>query len=379
MLINGFCDEKFAAVYEEFENNFQHRGDVGGSFCATVEGEFVVDIWGGYANEERTKAWHKDTMVCVFSCAKLVYFIATAMLVERGLLDYQDKVSKYWPEYGQKGKKNTTIAHLLTHSAGLPGFGIQLSLEEICDWNFVIKVLEQQEPWWVPGTVTHYHADTQGFLVGEVVRRITGISLGNFIREFITNPLKADFFIGLKPNTFKRVADTLMFPPRADSAQSQGRAENLAPYLKNRIFGTPKCLPRETNSFLWRTAEVPGSNGHGNARSLARISSLIANNGPVDGVQLAGPEIISRMLEPQMMMGDKMLGMGPGLNSDRWFGPNNVDACWWGGFGGSTNWVDRTNKVSISYAMNQLNYDIIGGPRGGSLHRSFYHSLLGQQ
>ncbi|NQV87234.1 MAG: beta-lactamase family protein, partial [Woeseiaceae bacterium] len=151
MIVNGYCDEKFASVREEFERNFEQRGDIGASFAATIEGEFVIDIWGGHRNAAKSIAWEEDTIVNVFSSTKPFYFLAALMLADRGQLVFEDKVTKYWPEYGQKGKEATEIRHLMSHSAGLPGFGVQLSLEQICDWEFVIGVLERQEPWWEPG------------------------------------------------------------------------------------------------------------------------------------------------------------------------------------------------------------------------------------
>jgi CubicO group peptidase (beta-lactamase class C family) len=376
MIVNGYCDEKFASVREEFERNFEQRGDIGASFAATIEGEFVVDIWGGHRNAGKSLAWEEDTIVNVFSSTKPFYFLAALMLADRGELAFEDKVTKYWPEYGQKGKEATEIRHLMSHSAGLPGFGVQLSLEQICDWEFVIGVLERQEPWWEPGTISHYHALTQGFLVGEVVRRITGDTLGAFLREEITGPLGADFHLGVDPQEFPRVAQMLVFPPSPDGTERKRPVAEVPEYLQSRIDGTPSCMPAETNSFLWRTAEVPGGNGHGNARSVARVSSLIANNGEVDGIRLISEAGVKRLFEPQAMMGDTLIGMGFGLNSEQWGGPEGAKACWWGGAGGSTNYADLKNRVSLSYVMNQMNYDIVGGPRGKALHKSFYDVLL---
>ena len=375
MIINGFCDEKFGLVFEEFERNFTEREDVGASFCATIEGEVVIDLWGGYRDKARSKPWEQDTIVNVFSSTKPFYFLAIAILADQGRLNYHDKVIKYWPEYGQKGKQDTEIRHFLSHSAGLPGFGKQLSLEDICDWDLVISILEEQEPWWEPGAMAHYHALTQGFLVGEIIKRVTDQSLGTFVQKAITEPLKTDFHIGLSRDVFPRVATTLLPPPHPNNSENKKSISKRSNPFEGRVEGHPTCMPAETNSDLWRLAEVPGGNGHGNARSIARVASLIANAGKVDGITLLSEDGIKHMLEPQIMMGDVELGMGPGLNSERWGGPKGAKVSWWGGHGGSTNFADLSNRVGLSFVMNQMNYDIVGGPRGESLHRGFYKSL----
>lgn len=374
MEIHGFCDEKFAIVRDEFERNFTEREDVGASFAVTVDGEYVIDIWGGHRDGAKTLPWEKDTIVNVFSSTKPMYYLAALMLVDRGELDFYEKVTRYWPEYGQNGKENTEVRHFMSHSAGLPGFGEQLTLPQLCDWDYVIQLLERQEPWWPPGTLAHYHALTQGFLIGELVRRITGRSLGTFFRDEIAQPLGADFYIGVDPDLFPRVAEMLMVPPWP-KGHEQPKPPAMPEELKGRVDGIPDCMPGETNSEIWRRAEVPAGNGHGNARSVARVSSLVANGGTVDNVTLLSEEGVERIFDKQMVMGDVQLGMGYGLNQKRVGAPDESKVCWWGGAGGSTNLVDMTHRASMSYVMNQMNYDIVGGPRGYGLHKSFYKAL----
>ena len=377
MEIFGFCDEKFDLVREEFERNFTDREDVGASFAVTINGEYVIDIWAGYRDAAKSVPWEKNTIVNVFSSTKPMYFLAALMLADRGELDFYDKVTRYWPEYGQNGKEKTEVRHFMSHSAGLPGFGEQLTLPQLCDWEYVVALLERQRPWWAPGIVAHYHALTQGFLVGEIIRRITGKSLGTFFREEIAEPLGADFHIGVDPALFPRTAEMLMVPiwPKGYEKPKPPAIPNE---LKDQVDGIPDCMPAETNSEIWRRAEVPAGNGHGNARSVARVSSVVANKGIVDGIKLLSKDGVERIFDKQMVMGDLQLGMGYCLNQQRSGAPADSKVCWWGGAGGSTNMMDLTHGVSMSYVMNQMNYDIVNGPRGLGLHRSFYRALKEQ-
>ena len=197
MEIHGYCDERFQSLREEFEKNFMERGDIGASFAVSIEGELVADIWGGHRNQALTLPWEENTIVNVFSTTKTMTTLCALMLIDRGQLDINTKVTEYWPEYGQNGKQNTLVKHFMGHTAGLPGFGEQLTETEFYDWDTVIRVLERQEPWYEPGTICAYHAITQGYLVGELVRRITGVSLGTFFRQQIAEPIGSDFHICL--------------------------------------------------------------------------------------------------------------------------------------------------------------------------------------
>ena len=370
MEIHGHFDEKFAAVREEFELNFTEKDDVGASFAVTIEGESVIDIWAGHRDAAKTLPWEEDTIVNVWSSTKPMYFMAALMLADRGELNLYGKVTDYWPEYGQNGKKSTEVRHFMSHSAGLPGFGEQLTMEQLCDWDYAISVLERQEPWWEPGKVAHYHAMTQGFLVGEIVRRITGKSLGTFFREEIAGPLNADFHIGVDPAIFPRVAEIIAPPPLQEGDTPEPPAE-----LRDRINGTPPCFPPHTNQPDWRQAEIPAANGHGNARSIARIASAVANNGTVDGVTLMSPEGVERIFDEQITMDKGTLGMGYGLGALGAGAPRDSKVCLWGGAGGSTHVIDMDRKASFAYVMNQMNHDLVGGPRGWMLQRRFYESM----
>lgn len=373
MEIHGHCDERFASLRDEFERNFTDRGDVGASFAATIEGEYVIDIWAGHRDGAKTLAWEEDTIVCVFSTTKTMTALAALLLFDRGELSFDDPVTKYWPEYGQNGKESTQIRHFMGHTAGLPGFGERLTKEQLYNWGEAISVLERQEPWWQPGGECAYHAITQGYLVGEIVRRITGQSLGGFFREHIADPLGADFHIGLDPAQFNRTAEML-----AGGDIPQMPEEMIPEFMRGREQGVPDVMPPVTNTSGWREAELPAANGHGNARSVVRAQTAIANGGSAFGVDLISAATIEQIFRKQGDMGGMGVTHGIGYGLTGLFAtqmPQGLKTCFWGGAGGSTIILDHTNRVCMSYVMNQMDMNMLGDQRGGSLTGRFYEGL----
>ena len=207
---HGFCDPRFASVRDAFTANLESGADYGASFAATLDGEPVVDLWGGYADEAR-RPWAEDTIVNVFSTTKTMCAITALLCADRGLIDFNAPVATYWPEFAQNGKDRITVAHLMSHTAGRPGFDEKVPVEALYDWDGICDRLAKQAPWWEPGTRSSYHAVTQGFLVGEVVRRVSGKSLGTLFREEIAEPLGADFHIGLLAEHDARAGE--LIPP----------------------------------------------------------------------------------------------------------------------------------------------------------------------
>lgn len=375
MDIHGHCDERFAALREEFERNFTERGDVGASFAATVDGEYVIDIWAGHRDSAKTLPWEEDTVVCVFSTTKTMTALSALLLFDRGELSFDDKVAKFWPEYAQNGKESTELRHFMGHTAGLPGFGEKLTEAQLYDWGHVISVLERQEPWWQPGQYCNYHAVTQGFLIGEVVRRITGQSLGTFFHENIAEPLAADFHIGLDAGNFGRTAEMLAGGP------IQQMPEDMIPeYMKGREQGMPDIMPPVTNNDGYRGAEIPAANGHGNARSVVRAQTAVANGGSAFGVDLISPDTIEQIFRAQGDMGGMGVTHGIGYGIKGMFDaamPEGIKSCFWGGAGGSTIILDHTHHACLSYVMNQMDMNMLGDQRGGSLTQRFYEGLAG--
>lgn len=378
MEINGFCDERFAKVRDAFERNFTEFGDVGASFAATVEGEFVVDLWAGHADKARTRPWQEDTIVNVYSTTKTMSFLTAFMLADRGLLDFNAKVTDYWPEYGQNGKQDTQVRHFMSHSAGVPGFDPAFaSAEQLYDWPGCIANLEQQAPWWEPGSQSGYHAITQGYLIGELVRRISGRSIGQFFREEIAEPLGADFHIGMDAAVFPRVAE--MIP---DDAPAAGGFADMDPTsITARVFASAQAGTEAVNTNAWRQAEIPAAGGHGNARAVVRAQTPLANAGKAFGVEILSPAGCQYMQQQQTDGPDAVLmmpirfGLGYAFPSDLMPMSPNEDAMFWGGAGGSTIVVDQPARICLSYVMNQMKAAIVGDRRGGGLGKAFYECV----
>ncbi len=375
MEIHGTYDEKFAEVVEQFEKNFTERGDVGASFAATVEGEYVIDIWGGHADGERSRAWEEDTIVNVYSTTKTMTFLVSLMLADEGKLDLDAPVAKYWPEFAQNGKENIPVKNLLSHSAGLPGFSRPFSPEEVFDWDLTVADLAAQAPWWEPGTASGYHALTQGQLIGEVVRRITGKSFGEYFKETVADVVGADFHIGVDPKDFARIASPV-------PAEDNGMFGEMDPEsMMGKVFGSVELPEGITDTEGWRRAEIPAGNGHGNARSVVQAQTAMANAGTAFGHELLSPEGAARALEEQISGPDKVLmlpmrfGMGYGFSTDMIKMGPNPNTIWWGGAGGSTIIIDTDAHICMSYVMNQMMAAIVGDERGASLMWGVYNGL----
>ncbi|MHA2390960.1 MAG: serine hydrolase domain-containing protein [Promethearchaeota archaeon] len=376
--IYGFCDDRFAAVKEVFQQNFKTQGEVGASFAATLNGNFVVDIWGGYADKAKSRPWEKDTIVNVFSTTKVMTIICALMLVDRGQLDLDAPVAKYWPEFAQNGKENILVRQIFSHTSGLAGWEEKIKIEDFYNWDKVVSLLANQKPWWEPGTNNGYHAVTHGYLLGEIVRRITGKSLGTFFREEVSGPLNADFHIGFGQEHDSRVADLIPFelPQKGEP----GYIEMDPQSLFGRVFSNPVIDIEETKTRQWRAAEIPAAGGHGNARSVARIGSAIACGGEVDNIRLLKIETIKKAMKEQSYTQDLVLmmpirfGVGFGLPSKEipFPSPNTV---WWGGAGGSMIIMDLDNKLSICYVMNQMKMTIVGDTRPLKLITAVYEGL----
>jgi CubicO group peptidase (beta-lactamase class C family) len=374
--IHGQCHDKFERMREAFAANFADGSDVGASFAATIDGEYVVDIWGGHLDEERTKPWKEDTIVNVYSTTKTMAAICALLLADRGEIDLYARVSKYWPEFAQNGKADVEVRHFMSHSAGLSGMDGPLVAADAYDWEKMTRLLAAQAPWWKPGTQSGYHAITQGYLIGEVVRRVTGQTLGTFFRREIAEPIGADFHIGLDPRHFGRVGD-LIPPPSGNSPITNAEPNSIAA----RTFRYPPVNALDSRTSAWRRAEIPAGNGHGNARSVVKVQTLIANGGSAFGKRILSKEGCDRVFDEQTNGQDLVLGMpvrfgmGYGLNSAEFpLGPN-PHTCFWGGWGGSLVIIDTDARVCFSYVMNKMGEGTTGDARGGKLAMAFYQSL----
>lgn len=362
--VNGRCAPAFESVRDAFARNFA-QGDLGAS-CAVIHGEeLVVDLWGGHRDVARTSPWEQDTIVNVWSTTKMMAALCTLMLHDRGALSIDDPVAAHWPQFAANGKERVLVRHVLSHSAGLPGYDEPITEDEVFDPGRCAGRLADQAPWWEPGTAPGYHASTQGVLLGELVRRVDGRSLGTFFREEVAVPLLADFHIGTPDTVFDRVAE--MRTDEIDDSVPDGDT------IEARVArGEPSHLPM-VNTDRWRRFEQPASNGHGNARSVARIVSCLARRGAVDGHHLLSPATIERCFEVQVDGTDLVLnrgaryGIGFGLPTEDMPVGINDRTLWWGGWGGSMAVVDVENAVTVVYVMNRMREDDAGGLRAGSV------------
>ncbi|MDP6977931.1 MAG: serine hydrolase domain-containing protein [Myxococcota bacterium] len=371
--IHGTCAPGFEPVRDAFAKNFAEELEAGASVAITKDGETVVDLWAGQA-DPNGRPWAEDTIVNVYSTTKTMAAMSVLLLADRGEVDLHAPVSKYWPEFAQNGKADIRVSHVMSHSAGLSGFD-EPTPADLYDWDDLVDRLARQAPWWEPGTRSGYHAVTQGFLQGEIVRRVAGKSIGTFFREEIAEPLDADFHIGLDPKHDDRVAE--LVPPTAqlgDGALDQRSV--LA-----RTFRGPKIDGTEPRTRAWRAAEIPAAGGIGNARAVARIHSAMACGGEVDGVRLMSEAGVLRAIEEQirgkdLVMGiDFVYGMGFGISDPSYPISPSKRACFWGGWGGSLAVIDFDQRVSIAYAMNRMEADLMGDPRGVRIVRAAYESL----
>jgi CubicO group peptidase (beta-lactamase class C family) len=373
--IDGSCDDRFAPVKDAFADNFESRGDLGASVAVSVEGEYLVDLlWGGHLDEDRQEPWREDTIINVYSTTKTMAAACALLLADRGEIDFYEPVKTYWPEFAQNGKGQVQVRHFMSHSAGLSGMDEPFSGEALYDWDAVVEALARQAPWWEPGTQSGYHALTQGHLIGEVVRRVTGQSIGTFYREEFAEPLGADFHIGTGEEHFHRIAN--MIPPEA-GPDAQVPSEGIAA----RTFANPVAEALESRTPGWRKAEIPAANGHGNARSVVKVQSVLANGGEAFGKRVMSEAGCRTIFQEQSNGMDLVLGipvrfgMGYGLNSDAMPLSPNPHTCYWGGWGGSIVIVDQDARMCVSYVMNRMEATLTGDMRGMSIVQAAYQSL----
>ncbi|MCP4627431.1 MAG: beta-lactamase family protein [bacterium] len=375
--VQGVCESRFSKVKEAFIRNLESGDDNGASFAVSVDGKMVVDLWGGFADTAQTRLWRKDTITCVFSSTKVMTALCALMLVDRGLLDLDTPVAAYWPEFAQAGKAKLPVRYLFSHQSGLAGFDEKVTVEDLYNWDKCVAWLAAQKPWWEPGTRSGYHGWTFGYLLGELVRRITRKSLGTFFREEVAEPLLADFYIGLPAELDKRVAE-LILPPGYEEAKSDYRTD-----LGEKVFNNHVGAVERWNDRAWRKAEMPSVNGHCNARGAVRITSFLACGGELNGKRLLKESTINEAITEQINNLDLILatpmswGLGFILNSKEMPISPNPRAFAWGGMGGSMIFIDPDAKMSWAFVMNKLADDAEASRRWLSLGIAVYDSLYG--
>lgn len=381
--IRGHCDPRFERVRRAFGESFARDEELGASVCVTVEGETVVDLWAGFADVERTRPWQRDSLVNVFSTTKGMTALCALRLVEEGRLDLDEPVARHWPEFGAAGKEDLPVRFLLSHRAGLAAVTKPLEADALFDWEQMTSALAEQEPWWTPGQQHGYHAVTFGFLVGEIIRRITRRTVGTYFREELAEPLGIDFHIGLPEELEPRVSDLVQGPVHESSGPDLMQLILSEPEgLLARAFTNPPIDPNAVNSRAWRAAEIPAANGHGSAAALARIYAALANGGDLDGVHVLGPDEIALARTEQSRGPDAVLpvvsrfGLGFQMPPDEEpLGPN-PEVFGHAGMGGSYGHADPESRMSFGYTMNLMHAGLwLVDPRPRALLREVYDSL----
>ena len=371
--VEGLCDNRFKEVRDAFGAALESGDELGGSITIDIEGQVAVDMWGGWQDEGRSRPWAEDTIVNVWSTTKTVSSLAVLMLASRGQVDLHAPVASYWPEFGAAGKGAVEIRHLLSHTSGVSGLEQPAALEDLYDWDSSVARFAAQAPWWPPGSASGYHALNFGHLLGEVVRRVTGLSLKRFVAEEIAGPLGADFQIGASAADAHRIAPVVPPPPLDIDLSGLDLA---SPAVKT--FTGPVIDAAAANTAAWRAADIGGANGHGNARSVARILSTVT----LGGGNLLSSDVMASIFDEQSSGIDLVLGIplrfgiGFGLPEPQTlpYVPTGR-VCFWGGWGGSVIIMDLDRRMTFSYMMNKMAAGIIGSPRAEAYLRAAYAAL----
>ncbi|MFF2371735.1 serine hydrolase domain-containing protein [Agromyces sp. NPDC058110] len=374
--IHGHVHDDFAGLREEFERQLASGEELGASLAVIVDGETVVDLWGGWADPDRTAEWQQHTITNVWSISKTVTALAALVLVDRGQLDPELPVAHYWPEFAAAGKQGVLVKHVLMHTSGVSGWAQPVTGADILDTDAAAARLASQPAWWPAGTASGYHLLDYGHLVGELVRRITGRSLGAFVAEELAAPLGADFWLGLPESEDHRVSNVV--PPQGTLDFS--RIPPDSPAFKT--YTGPALDAETTWTREWRAAGVGGAGGQGNARSVARLNAIVSNGGELDGVRLLSSATIDRIFAERTDGIDLVLGLplrfGLGFAVSNPASTPNIPegrVAFWGGWGGSIVIDDVDRRTTFAYVMNRMSPGIIGSPRSDAYTRAVYAGL----
>ncbi|WP_300393647.1 serine hydrolase domain-containing protein [Henriciella sp.] len=384
--VNGACDAKFAALKEEFARNFEERGESGASVCVSVNGETVVDLWGGVADPATGDAWQENTVSIVFSCTKAAVALCAHILVDRGELELHAPVAKYWPEFAKNGKENTTVQMMLNHESALPALREPVKKGGFYDWDYMIKRLEDEEAFWEPGTRNGYHMVNFGWTVGELVRRVSGKSLGQFFADEVAGPTGADFWIGLPDDVSPHIAPIIAYEPKPDDIPSD---------FTKRLLTKPDSIQALsfTNNGGWHPndpaahkAEIGGAGGISNARGqVAMYTPLACNDGSLvsadrlhamsmvstatqqDATLLVPTRFASGFMKSMDNRGQRVGRRESAIIGERAFG--HVGA------GGHIGFADPECGMAFSYTMTQMGQGLLMNERGQSLIDAAYRAL----
>jgi CubicO group peptidase (beta-lactamase class C family) len=388
--IAGSVIAQFMPVRDVFADLW-HKSEIGAGLSVYYQGQKVVDLWGGWMDRGKSEPWHQNTLVNIYSTTKGLASLAIAILFDEGLIDYDQKVAHYWPEFGVAGKADITVAQLMSHQAGLSGISQTITVEDLCDWEKMTRLLALQAPLWEPGTKAGYHAITWGYFPGELVRRITGQTLGQYFFEKVARPLNVDCYIGLADQHHARCA-TLNGPNHAPTTdQNTGNSKTQIgtgiAASSSELFRSAQQNPiirpfTDACSTPWRRAEIAAANGHATATGIAKIYAALANEGELNGTRIISSLALTQALKVEVEgIEDLVLGhqirraRGFILNTGSAFGPN-PRSFGHNGAGGSTGYADPDLNLAVSYVMNQMQTnDGVEKPRVETLNNVIYSCI----
>jgi CubicO group peptidase (beta-lactamase class C family) len=382
----GFCAPEFEGVREQFERNFADRNEIGAAVAVWVDGHLVVNLWGGSADAAGTRPWQQDTLTTVLSGTKGLSATCVHQLADRGELDLQAAVARYWPEFGQAGKEAITLAMVMSHRSGVIGPRTPMSWEKVTDWDFVCEQLALAEPWWEPGTAQGYHLSSFGFILGEVFRRVTGRTIGHYLRTEIAEPLGADIHIGLPPAEQARCADRVNKPTARQllvQVQAPDHPTALAEHPKAGLAVSMGFIPADdldTNDLqLWRELELPGTNGQVSALGLATFYNALAQEKLLSREHMDLVRVSQGGFDTDLVLGPRVADHGWGLGymlNQRCINGPNPRIFGHGGLGGSFGFVDLEHRIGYAYVANRFDASKANAdPRSVALTKEVYAAL----
>ncbi len=377
--INGTCKPGFEPVRDAFAANFTDRDEIGASVAVVLGGKPVVDLWAGWADLARTREWQADTLTNVWSTTKAMTSLCAHLLMERGELDPDAPVAKYWPQFAANGKGDMPVRWLMCHQSGLTGLAVPATLTDYYDWEKITGLLAEQVPFFPPGTTSGYQAITFGYLVGEVIRRITGQSVGSFFAVEIAGPLDADFHIGVPEPDLGRCSELQGVRPTQDEQAALAQAYANATPAAMAALLNPSLTGDEANADDWRMAEIPAANGHGTALALATIFGAVTDGSErLISAKTMEAARTGNGLHTDLVLGFPLeFGLGWGISGDdHHFGPNPA-AFGHDGFGGSAVGGDPEAGVAFAYVMNRMGMNLVDDPRKMAIIDGVYQSLSG--
>ncbi len=384
--IHGLCASRFDRVRDAFEQNFALRNEVGAAVAAWVDGELVVNLWAGSADAAGTRPWRENTLATVLSGTKGLTSTCVHQLVERGELDLHAPVARYWPEFGQAGKEAITLAMVMSHRSGVIGPSTRMSWQDVADWDLVCERLAAAEPWWEPGTAQGYHMTTFGFIVGEVFRRVTGRTVGHYLRTEIAEPISADVHIGLSRRQQHRCADRVNKPHARDllaEVQAPGYPKTLAEHPKAGLSISMGFAPDDElgshDLELWRELEFPGTNGQVSALGLATFYNSLALEKLLSREHMDLIRVSQGGFDTDLVLGPRVADHGWGLGymlNQRCVNGPNPRIFGHGGLGGSFGFVDLEHRIGYAYVMNRFDSSKANAdPRSVALSDEIYAAL----